>query len=319
MAFKLLIVNYHYIRDQAPVRGIYNVTPSFFSDQLDAISAAGFNFISLDDLHRAIALHSLQFLPPKACLITFDDGLRESYELGLAVMDSKGIPGAFYLSSMTLSRKHVLDVHKFHHIQAFLSNEDILGQIPQAIEKRLNVVDETKISSQYIWDDRETARVKYLFNFLLEEDERAALICELFEGCVHSEADFALDLYMTSDQVRELSLRSYLGSHGRLHVPLASLPPHKISEEIVASKQEIEAFCGTSIESISYPYGMETAINDHVLNEAECNSFLTGMTMIRGLNTGYDILLNPLSLRRFDTNDVFGGKTECMHRDYFYE
>ena len=319
MASKLLIVNYHYIREQAPVRGIYNVTPEFFASQLDAIHSNGFTFIALEDIHRAIRTRSLAGLPPKACLITFDDGLRESYELGLSVMDRKGIPGAFYLSSQTLDHQVVLDVHKFHHVQALLTNDDILGLIPTLLRERLDTVDRNVVTAQYIWDDNETGRLKYLFNFLLGAAEKDELIRQLFVRCVDVEADFAAGLYMTEDQIFELSRRGYLGSHGCTHLPLATLPKAKIADEVAGSKNAIATFCGRTVDAISYPYGGESAINDDVIDEVARNGFVSGVTMIRGMNSGFEIIDNPLRLRRFDTNDVFGGKSEHMYKEYFHD
>lgn len=319
MAPELLIVNYHYIREQQPVRGIYNVTPEFFADQLDAIHANGFNFVALEDVHRAICSRSLAGLPPKACLITFDDGLRESYELGLSIMDRKGIPGAFYLSSLTLDRQVVLDVHKFHHVQAFLSNDDIHEQIPPPIWQRLDTIDRAVVTAQYNWDDYETGLLKYLFNFLLGADEKDELIRQMFVRCVDNEADFAAGLYMTKEQVRELSRRGYLGSHGRMHLPLAALPRAQIADEVAGSKGAIAAFCGRPVDAISYPYGGDSAVNDDVIYEAARNGFVSGVTMIRGINFAADIINNPLRLRRFDTNDVFGGKSEHLYKEYFHD
>ena len=319
MAPELLIVNYHYIREQAPVRGIYNVTPEFFAGQIDVIHANGFNFVALEDIHRAIRTRSLAGLPPKSCLITFDDGLRESYDLGLSIMDRKGIPGAFYLSSLTLERQVVLDVHKFHHVQAFLSNDDILGLIPPPIQQRLDRADRAVVAAQYTWDDYETGRLKYLFNFLLGDAEKDELIRQLFARCVDVEADFAAGLYMTKEQVCELSRRGYLGSHGCRHLPLATLPKVQIVDEVSGSKHAIEACCGRPVDAISYPYGGESAINDDVVGEAARNGFVSGVTMIRGMNSGAEIINNPLRLRRFDTNDVFGGKSEHMYKEFFHE
>lgn len=319
MISELLIVNYHYIREQAPVRGIFNITPEFFADQLDAIYANGFDFVALEDIHGAMRSRSLVGLPPKACLITFDDGLRESYEAGLYVMDRKGIPGAFYISSLTLNRKVVLDVHKFHYIQSHFSNDEIIGRIPLQMRQRLDAVDCNVVAGQYIWDDYDTGRLKYLFNFLLEASAKNELISQLFAHCVNVEADFADDLYMTDAQVCELSRRGYLGSHGCNHVPLAMLSKSQISEEVVGSKNALTKFCGRSVESISYPYGGESAVNDDVIDEVALSGFVSGVTMNRGINAGPEIIKNPLRLKRFDTNDVFGGKSEHLYKEFFHE
>jgi peptidoglycan/xylan/chitin deacetylase (PgdA/CDA1 family) len=319
MAPKLLIVNYHYIREQASVRGIFNVTPEFFVSQLDAIYNNGFEFVALEDIHRAIRASSLLGLPHKACLITFDDGLLESYELGLSILDRKGIPGVFYLSSLTLDQRVVLDVHKLHYIQTVFSSDEILSLIPTQMRRQLATLDQNVVSAQYIWDDYKTGQLKYLFNFLLKVDVKKELIKQLFNRCVKNEADFAASLYMTKDQIFELSRRGYLGSHGREHLPLATLSKALLSEEVAGSKKAITEFCGRTVESIAYPYGGESAINENVIKEVALHGFVSGVTMIRGMNIGWDMLNNPLCLKRFDTNDVFGGKSEHLYKEYFNE
>lgn len=319
MAFKLLIVNYHYIREQAPVRGVFNVTPEFFVSQLDAIYNNGFEFISLEDINRAVRSQSLVGLPNKACLITFDDGLRESYELGLSILDRKGIPGAFYISSLTLEQRVVLDVHKLHHIQTVFNSNEILSLIPTQIRRLMATIDQNVVSAQYVWDDFETGQLKYLFNFLLDLDVKNELIAQLFKQCVNNEADFAAGLYMTKGQIIELSQRGYAGSHGHEHLPLSTLSKARLIEEVAGSKKAITEFSGHTIESIAYPYGGESAINEKVIEEVEQQEFVTGLTMIRGMNIEWDMINKPLCLKRFDTNDIYGGKSEHLYKEYFNE
>jgi hypothetical protein len=54
-----------------------------------------------------------------------------------------------------------------------------------------------------------------------------------------------------------------------------------------------------------------------VFSESRQQGFVSGMTMIRGLNTEHDLINGGLRLKRFDTNDVFGGKSEAIYRGYF--
>jgi len=319
MGLKLLIVNYHYIRELLPACGIYNITPSAFEKQLESIHSHGYCFISLENLHHAIRNKDPQSLNAKSCLITFDDGLKESYELGLSILDRKGIPGAFYISSFTLGRNKVLDVHKFHHIQSVMDVNEILSYFPVAFSARLDAVTGEAIKNQYIWDNQETAKVKYLINFLLNAHERAGVVQKLFEACITSEQEFAANLYMTEDEIKDIASRNSLGSHGASHSPLACLPKKEICHEIAESRSALMNFTGVNIEAISYPYGGESAVSDVVFEAAGKNNFISGMTMMRGLNSEIDILSGYLQLKRFDTNDVFGGKSEAMYKDLFHD
>ncbi len=317
MALKLLVVNFHYIRESAPVRGIYNITPEAFNRQIEAIHANGFRFVSMDDLHVAIREGNSERLGSKACLITFDDGLRESYELGLSILDSKGIPGAFYVSGATIGQKSVLDVHKFHYIQSQLSSDDIVNHLPPHLRSRADEVADEVVKAQYVWDDFSTAKLKYLINFLLNPEEKRALVQAMFDECVSSELLFAEKLYMTRTQIQDLGNRGFLGGHGNMHIPLAGLSAEALRQEIAKSKSALYEVSGECVKSISYPYGGETAISKEVFSESRQQGFVSGMTMIRGLNTEHDLINGGLRLKRFDTNDVFGGKSEATYRGYF--
>ena len=50
----LLVVNYHYIRDEIPKNGIYPVTSSFFKYQLGLIHKNGYEFVSLNQINEVI-------------------------------------------------------------------------------------------------------------------------------------------------------------------------------------------------------------------------------------------------------------------------
>lgn len=317
MALKLLIVNYHYIRKLPAVRGVYGITPDAFEKQLDAIHDFGFNFVCLEDLHSAIRNKDIAKLHDKSCLITFDDGLRESYELGLSILDRKGIPGAFYISSSSIDRSKVLDVHKLHHIQSVMKNAEIFENLPKHFLSRLKTVDEKVIKNQYIWDELEIAKVKYLINFLLGPTERVDVVQHLFNAITSSEQDFSESLYMTNDQITDIASRNSLGSHGVSHLPLANLSKTELDYEMAESRRILMGLAGRSVDGISYPYGGASAINNDVFDAASKSNYISGMTMMRGLNTEDDVLNSPLQLKRFDTNDVFGGKSENMYKDQF--
>lgn len=308
MVPELMVVNYHYIRDSAPERGVHHITPNAFSRQLDSIQSGGYRFISIAELHRAIRSGDASSLNGKCCLVTFDDGLRESYEIGVSLLDEKRIPAVLYVSSIALGRKKVLDVHKFHHIQSKLTNDEIMQSLTME-RRRLSEVAPGTIAAQYPWDDAETANVKYLVNFVLDASERSEVLDRLFAQSASSESEFAEFLYLAPEQLRDLGSRGWLGSHGKTHSPLATLSAADLKAEMAESAAALARVSGAPVEAISYPYGGESAVNKSVYAAAAAAGFISGMTMMRGVNTQADILHAPLQLKRFDTNDVYGGKS----------
>ena len=297
----LLVVNYHYIRDEIPKDGIYPVTSSFFRHQLELIHKNGYEFVSLNQINKVIK-EKENTLPEKSCLITFDDGLKESYDIGLSILDEMGIPASFYIISDTLVNNKLINVHKLHYLRSKIDIKDIFSFLNSDIDK----LDEISVLNQYPFDDMETAKIKYLLNFV-----EPKLINDTFSKYIDTpEEDIAKDLYMNNDQIKDLYTRGYLGTHGRAHKPLSTLSDDELHNDINNSKNVIENLCGGLIESMSYPYGETTAVDNRVIKKCKELDFVSGFTMFRGLNSVDELINNPLMIKRLDTNEVFGGKYE---------
>jgi peptidoglycan/xylan/chitin deacetylase (PgdA/CDA1 family) len=301
----LLIVNYHYIREDVPKSGIHPVTPIFFKKQLELINKNGYEFVSLADINNVIHTKENR-LPKKCCLITFDDGLRESYEIGLPILDKMGIPAAFFVISDTIIKDELINVHKLHYLRTKISDMDIQSSLKNDIKK----LDDYVVSTQYPFDNILTGRIKYLLNFIKPE-----LINTMFLKFIETpEQDVAKKLYMSIDQLQDLCNRGYMGTHSKAHKPLAKLPAADMYKDIKESVSCIENHCG-NIESISYPYGEESAVDETVKQNCEKIGLVSGFTMFRGLNNVEDVIRNPLMIKRFDTNEVFGGKNEGLYEN----
>ena len=299
----LLVVNYHYIRDEIPTDGIYPITPSFFKKQLELIHKNGYDFVSLEDINNTIKTKENK-LPKKSCLITFDDGLKESYENGLPILDDMGIPAVFFIISDTIAYNNLIDVHKLHYLRTQVDTKEIY----EIVSTECELLDDDIILKQYPFDDLISGKVKYLLNFV-----KPKIIKEIFPKFISkSETDITKEFYMNDKQIKDLYNRGYLGTHSKSHRPLAKLSDENMYADILESVLCIEELCGTDsrIDSISYPYGEASAVNDKVKYNCERLDLVSGFTMFRGLNKIEDIINNPLMIKRFDTNDVFGGKSE---------
>ncbi|MDQ5929810.1 MAG: hypothetical protein QG594_1591 [Bacteroidota bacterium] len=83
------------------------------------------------------------------------------------------------------------------------------------------------------------------------------------------------------------------------------LDQEAIRFEIENSKRILEESTNSKIELIGYPYGTIETCTNIVGEIAEKAGFKLGFTTSRGSNTGIE---NPLLLKRFDCNDMPGGK-----------
>ena len=88
---KFTVLSFHEIAD--PGEALipeYAVTPTMFVRQIDWLKNNGYNFVSVDDILADREGH--RDLPPKAVLITFDDGYRSMYEHAWPLLKMLKIP-----------------------------------------------------------------------------------------------------------------------------------------------------------------------------------------------------------------------------------
>lgn len=299
---KLLAVNFHYIREEIYENGIYPRSLKQLSDQLDELSKY-YEFISQNDLIDNIK--NKKYSNKKYCLLTFDDGLKEQMN-ALELLNKKGIPGVFYVTTNSIRNNKVVNVHKLHHIRSCMSDTDVFKFLDSKIDSNIIQYPEN-INELYRYDALETKKLKYLLNFILDSDTKDRLIDELFKE-IANESDFSKELYMNVEDIKKLDSQGYLGTHSDLHLPLATLSEEEIAKDIKDSLNFLHDSCGVDkIRSISYPYGGPKAVSQKVADISENFGFDFGLTMFRGLNEIKDFD-SPLLLKRVDTNDAPGGK-----------
>ena len=98
---RLLILCYHAIADLSddPVLGEYGVGPRAFQRQLDNLLAAGFSFVSPDEL--VSLLEGSGCVPSKALLLTFDDCYEELAHVARDMLEPRDIPAMAFAVSGT--------------------------------------------------------------------------------------------------------------------------------------------------------------------------------------------------------------------------
>jgi peptidoglycan/xylan/chitin deacetylase (PgdA/CDA1 family) len=164
------------------------------------------------------------------------------------------------------------------------------------------------IDSLYRYDPIETKKIKYLLNFILKPEKKQQVVDGIFDK-LKDESEYSKELYMTVNDISKLSDLGYLGTHSDLHLPLATLEDDLVKKDIQNSISFLQDECGAKeIKSISYPYGGPKAVSTKVAEIAASFGFTYGLTMFRGINNIKDFD-NPLMLKRVDTNDAPGGKS----------
>ena len=302
----LTVCNFHYIRNNfdAPFPSIFGVSPHQFENQLAELSKLG-EFISQQKLIQQI--DEILNADLNYILITFDDGLKEQFETAKPILDKLNIPAIYFINSLNFIEKEVSLVHKIHLLRSQISSKDLLNGIQNKFSSgiiNLTAEERNKAEEHYNYDDNESAHLKYLLNFKLSSDQTAKVINAVFSVYFDTN-EIVSNLYMADDQLQELSRMNMLGSHTHSHFALGLLSSESIKSEIYNTRKFIDNFEHDNRHSISYPYGSLEACKNPVQTIAEQHGYSIGFSMERGSN---DATANKLLLKRFDCNDLPGGK-----------
>jgi len=300
----LIAVNFHYVRHdfEAPYPAIHGVTPAEFAAQLDALARA-FEFVGGPRL--AAAARGEAALPDRACVVTFDDGLREQAEVAWPILQDKGIPAVFFVNTCPIFEGRPSLVHLIHLMRSRVPAAEVAEAAAAEIADRglaLPTDLEERAAQQYRYDTPDDRRVKYMLNMVLDEAGQAAVVRRVDPGAA---AAAARAIYMDREHLRALGAAGAVGTHAHEHLPLARLPPADARRQVLRSTELLSDNGVRGVQGISYPFGSPSACSPEVARIAAEAGLSFGLTMERAVNRD---LAAPMMLSRFAQNDVVGAR-----------
>lgn len=293
----LLAVAYHYIGERASThpRAIFPVTTDAMAAQIEELSRA-YELVGRDELLAAVTTGAS--LPAKACVLTFDDGLRCQYELALPVLERLGAPAIFFVPGRPLGEQCVLEVHKLHALRELLGDDELRGRLPEDLPE----VSAEEAQTHYRYDTPEAAALKFLLNIRVPPARRRELIDSLFASEHPDQSAVAEELYMNRGQVAELERRNHaVGAHSYAHQPLAMLSDADLAADLERVSRLLEEVTGSRPRAFSYPYGTPKTVDPRVAAAVGSVGYRIAFTMRRDVNR---TLSEPLLLGRLDINDL---------------
>ncbi len=301
----LIVSNYHYIREDFTAKhpSIFGLTPMQFRLQIEELSKAG-SFISQKDL---VDFRDKTF-DKNYILITFDDGLKEQYELAKPILDAMGIPFIFFINTVNFTERKVSLVHKIHLVRSRLSSAEILAELSKISLFELSPQEKAQAIFHYNYDEEQTALLKYLLNFKMSLPQQQEFINPLFEQ-IFEEESLNSELYFDEQMLQVLDKEDALGSHSHNHVPLGNISSDELQKELKQSQDFFRLKFGKPALSISYPYGSLDA-SSAISEQVNAHGFKLGFTMERAMNNSLEE--DPFMLSRFDCNDMPLGKNELL-------
>ena len=300
---RLLLVTYHYVRDETyPYSGIHPVTPAQLRQQIDMLGR-NFNLASIGQAEGFLL--GQRDLSGPFVLLTFDDGLREHLHIARHVLEPLGLRGLFFVCSRPLEEGRALAVSKMHWLRSITPPREfraaLLERIPSArVELDAAAEEEARVS--YPYDRSDDVKLKYLMNFVLTHADIDAALSEMLKERGIDEAEFCRSTYMSEDDLRELQRAGHVvGGHSHSHAPLAQLSPAELESDVRRNVGFLEQVLGARPQWFSYPYGSRAAVPADTSVLANELGVRLAATLSRGwIYRGHD----PLRLNRINTNEV---------------
>ena len=253
----VLIVTYHRVVEQLDETLDYSqpgmvVTAEGFERQLDFLMDH-FDIVPLGALLREDTTR--QRARPR-CVITFDDGWRDNYDLAFSILRRRHLPATIYLSTDFIGTDrafwHTELIYLFTRtdVSRALASGPRFARLPEAVRHELQRVATIRPLSASDLDRLiETVKV------LCEEEVIEDLLQTLGQMVGVSRPIIpGRSFFLDWDQVRAMAAAGFeIGSHGCSHRILTRLPPEVARQELVRSKAEIEDHVGATVEHFAFP------------------------------------------------------------------
>lgn len=300
---------YHYVRELRNSRypEIKGLDIEDFENQIEYLRKH-YSVVSTEEVIDHIDRGTI--LPPKAVLLTFDDGYLEHYTNVFPILSNYDIQGSFYIPVKAIKEHALLDVNKIHFILASMPDKKAIVKELEILIKQYAELYRLESFNHYYnklaianrYDTADVIFIKRLLQVELVEELRLKIVGELFLKYVGMEESvFAKELYMSKNQLIHMQkLGMHIGSHGYNHYWWNHLNKKDLETEIDESMTFLSEI-GVDMNNWTacYPYGSFDEQAVKMLKDKGCKLAVT---------TQVDIALptldNRFLLPRLDTNDL---------------
>lgn len=299
----LTIVMYHYVHDtrKTSFPKIHALEVGRFRKQVEQLQSSH-TLVSPQQVINYLL--GREDLPANSCLLSFDDGLKDHYTNIFPILSHYSIYGWFFPITSALDGI-VADANKLQFILAKLDVKIIVNEFHDFINMQtLNknsdffIDDKIKKDPRYRFDDVLTANLKITLQ-IMPNDLRAIFLRDLFIKFIGNEKEFAHELYLSRDEIKEMSdAGHFFGSHTHTHQRLDQLSREEQEKELMRSKEALQNILGKPPAAISYPYGRYNKITLELLPKL---GYTIGLGTDIGINEG---LFDKYALKRINANDL---------------
>jgi peptidoglycan/xylan/chitin deacetylase (PgdA/CDA1 family) len=243
----LLVLNYH--RLGPSVRNeldddVFSANPAEFRSQLRYLRE-NFDVIGLDDLLRMVEGGSALDRP--CVLLTFDDGYRDSFDLGFPILQELGLPAVFFIATEFIQSSRLPWWDRIAYSLKNTDQETLTLDYPVPLtldlrqDRRIGAIRQVQVAYKHAYQIDDSA-------FFHQLDGRLKVRVD--------PESLGRGLFMSWEQIRALRRGGMdIGAHTHTHPVLAQLPEPDQWSELVESKRVLESELGEEVIAMSYPVG----------------------------------------------------------------
>lgn len=286
----LAVINYHRVRaDDGPDEGafedgVFGPRAAEFDRQMAWIAA------NTDVVSEADVIERLDANRPfgrPSCLVTFDDGYADNFEIALPILRRHRIPAIFFVTTGFVRDRAVGWWDLVAYLVKHSTRERIsIGGLELSLGDRAAAIDRLIRSRKN--EGRELS---------VDELSRAC-------GVPLPATEVQGREVMTWEQIRECARAGIsIGSHTHSHPVLAQLSAEQQRAELARSKQLLEAELGARVRSVAYPFGGPHHYGPETVAAAGACGYELAFSFHGGFNRSGN--MERHALRRFEASKDF--------------
>lgn len=230
-------------------------------------------------LGKALTCLAQDNLPPRALVITFDDGYADNADVALPILQRYGLTASFFVSTGFLDGGRMWNDSVIECLRACRHDKiDLepfgLGVLPLATAK-----------------DRRQAIEQLLLNIkYLKLSERENAVVRLQQLC--NVPNLPTNLMMRAEQVKTLQCAGMeVGAHTINHPILTTLTLAQAEDEIVQGRNQLQSIIDAPVDVFAYPNGKPGLDYDQThLSLLKANGFRGAVSTATGVSQAGDDL-----------------------------
>ncbi len=236
--------------------------------------------------HPSLANSKSEFRNPKPrCVITFDDGWRDNYDIAFPILRKHGVPATIFLTTDFIGANrafwHTELLYLLMHgdLSVLTRDKAVLETYPLPVRSRLNNITRMRRPPNAQDVDPLIEVVKEACDEQTIQDLIRSL-ANILGICVPLFVDTGF--FLDWSQVREMASAGIeIGSHGCSHMILTRLDSQEAEQELLRSKTEIESHIDQRVQHFAFPDG---AANRHLIEAVRRAGYNSACVLATGPN-----------------------------------